>query len=108
MIKRIKPKSAKEMEMNDWKPRKFPQLVLPRENFPEPDECEPGTTYFVELEVKLWENDKHTNEKGETGKLSFDVLAVHGVEDSEDEKKEPKEPEENMKEEKGQKKYKRV
>ncbi len=98
------------MLANDYKPRKYPQLVLPRENFPEPDECEPGTTYYVELEVKLWENDKHTNEKGETGKLSFDILAVHGVEDAEDEKDEPKEPEEDMKQEKKdeKKKYPRV
>ncbi len=94
MVKRIKPKSEKMMMESDWKPRKFPQLVIPRENFPEPDECEPGTTYYIELECKLWENDMHQNEKGSTGRLSFDILAVHEVEDLEDEQKEPKEEDE--------------
>lgn len=90
-IMRIKPKNKEDMMAMDYKPRKYPQLVIPRENFPEPDECEPGMTYYIELECKLWENDMHEDEKGETGKLSFDILAVHEVEDLEEEKKEPKE-----------------
>lgn len=82
-LHRIQPTENKGI---DYKPRKFPQLILPLKDFPDAEDIEVGKKLFVELEIKVWE--KQENDK--SGQVSMDVLSVQEVETPEEEDKEEK------------------
>lgn len=87
-MKRIPPQKE-GIGMADYKPRKYPQLVLPMSAIPNDVDLEAGETVLIELEVKVWECDEHEDAKD--GKVSCDILAVHGVETEDEENSEDEE-----------------